>query len=85
MRLQKYLTEQSSLSPALVRQYQQRAENERKSGGYIEINYDIPTIGIRLSDGSEYFFQEHEAEELLKEVPENISAEDFLLSSSGDW
>lgn len=64
----------------MVFQFEERAENEIKAGGSIEINYRIPYISIKLSDGNEYFFQDFEAQELLDEVPDVISSEDYILA-----
>lgn len=69
----------------LVKQYEERAEAEREAGGSIEINSGLPYIDITMSDGSVYTFQEHEADELLNEVPDNISAEDYILAQAQNW
>lgn len=69
----------------LERQYAERADCESKAGGGISIDYDLPSVNIVMSDGSEYFFQEHQAEDLLKRVPENVDAEDFLLAQAQNW
>lgn len=78
-------SEKQSIPDWLVKQYEERAENERRGGGMIDIDYRIPTVAVELSDGSEYFFQEHEAQNLIDEVPENISTEDFILASAQSW
>lgn len=69
----------------LLAQYEQRAEDERTAGGSIDINDMLPTVGIEMSDGSEYFFQGEEAEALLSEVPGNMHPEDFILASAQSW
>ena len=58
---------------------------ERKAGGRVEINYLLPYVAIDMSDGSEYFFQEHEAVELLENIPDDIEDEDFLLWQAQSW
>ena len=79
------ITESQMVPNWLVKQYEKRAENERRGGGMIDINYRLPTVAVELSDGSEYFFQEYEAQDLIDEVPENISPEDFILASAQSW
>ena len=69
----------------LVAQYEKRAEDERAAGGSIDINDMLPTVGLEMSDGSEYFFQGHEAEALLSEVPGNMHPEDFILALAQNW
>ena len=69
----------------LLAQYEDRAEKERAGGGSIEIDDMLSTIAITMSDGGEYFFQEHEAADLLSEVPGNIHPEDFILAIAQNW
>jgi hypothetical protein len=69
----------------LVIQYEQRAAAEREDGGSCTINERLPTIAVTLASGAEYFFQEHEASALLDSVPDNLTAEDFILASAQNW
>lgn len=69
----------------LVTQYEQRAQAEREDGGSCSINHNIPTVAIVMACGEEWFFQEHEAQKLLDEVPDNVSPEDFILASAQNW
>lgn len=69
----------------LVTQYEQRAQAEREDGGDISINYEIPIIVVMLANGETWSFQEHEAQGLLDTVPDNLSAEDFILASAQNW
>ena len=69
----------------LVKQYEERADSERAAGGEIEIDRIAGTVSIKMSDESEYFFQDHEADELLSRVPDNIQKEDFLLAVAQNW
>jgi hypothetical protein len=62
-----------------------RAQAERKAGGSIKIDRRLPWVAIVLSDGSEYFFQEHEASELLDGIPDFVNEEDFLLAMAQGW
>lgn len=80
-KIKNYLLE-NKLPKKMVKDYENRAKEERKAGGKIEINYKLPYVAIEMSDGSEYFFQEHEASELLDDVPENIDPEDFILAQA---
>jgi len=74
-----------SLPSSMVRDYKKRASSEIKGGGSIDINSRIPTISITMSNGEKYFFQEHEAQKLLDEVPDNIDPEDFILAQAQNW
>ena len=69
----------------LVDQLEEQAKAERDAGGSIEIGAGQMYVAVTLSDGAEYFFQDHEASELLDEVPDNINAEDFILASAQSW
>ncbi len=72
--------------PKRIRQdIQRRAQAEREAGGSIEICSILPTVSIELSDGGEYFFQEHDATRILSEVPPNVTPEDYLLASAQSW
>ena len=79
------LKESSKLPPKMVKDYEKRAEYERRDGGYVNIDTRYSTIEVVLSDGSEYFFQDWEADDLLDEVPNNIDAEDYILAIAQGW
>jgi hypothetical protein len=84
--LKELLTEMAEELPEqIVAQLEKRAAAEREAGGSIEIEPGLPSISITLSDGSEYFFQEWEADELLEKVPANITHEDYLLAIAQNW
>lgn len=74
-----------TLPDRMVEDYERRAQAERDAGGRIDIDHGLPTVAVTMSDGSEYFFQEHEASELLDEVPENIAEEDYILALAQGW
>lgn len=74
-----------SLPENMVKDYEERARSEREAGATIEINEHLPYIAIKMSDGSEYFFQDEEASMLLDEVPDNIRSEDFILAIAQGW
>jgi len=76
---------ESSLPPNMVRDYERRAKAERRGGGHVEIDTRFSTVSVTLSDGSEYFFQEGEADDLLDEVPDNIAPEDYILAVAQGW
>lgn len=79
------LKESSKLPSKMVKDYEKRAEYERRHGGYVNIDTRYSTIEVVLSDGSEYFFQDWEADDLLDEVPDNIDAEDYILAIAQGW
>ena len=86
MKLAELVTETVKDLPAnLLKQYEERAAAERKAGGKIDIDTGLPSISIKMSDDSEYDFQEHEADKLLDGVPSNIDAEDFILAQAQNW
>ena len=62
-----------------------RAQAARKAGGSIKIDRRLPWIAVVNPDGSEYFFQEHEADELLKGIPDYVNEEDFILAMAQGW
>ena len=74
-----------SLPENMVKDYEERARSEREAGATIEINEHLPYVAIKMSDGSEYFFQGEEASMLLDEVPDNINEEDFILALAQGW
>lgn len=74
----------------MKQQIERCAQAERDAGATIEINTGLPYVAITMSNGDEYFFQEHEADELLDE--HNASAdkfdttvEDSILHSAQGW
>lgn len=66
-------------------QYRARYDAEVQAGGRIQINRGLPEVAITMSDGSEYYFQDWQADDLLATVPEWCSAEVFLLASAQNW
>jgi hypothetical protein len=77
--------QEASLPGRMVKDYERRAEAERKHGGSVEINHRLPYVAVKMSNGDEYFFQEWEAEDLLDQVPDNISPEDYILAMAQGW
>lgn len=73
----------------LIAEYEERAREERKDGGEIEINRSLPYIAVVLSNGSEYFFQGEEADAMIDEADSaldgGINAEDFILATAQSW
>jgi hypothetical protein len=66
------------------------AQASRDAGATIEINQTLPYVAIKQSDGAEYFFQEHEASELLDEHESiaslfDVSLEDSILHDAQGW
>ncbi len=64
---------------------QMRYDAEIAAGGKIEIDSMLPTVDIRMSNGDEYSFQEHEASELLDSVPDYLNEEVFILCCAQNW
>ena len=73
------------LNEKMLADYEGRAAAERQAGTTIEINTGIPYIAIDYIDGDSYYFQGDEASQVLDEVPENISPEDYILAVSRGW
>jgi len=69
----------------MVKDYENRARAEQKAGGAIKIDTRMPHIAIKMSDGSEYFLKDEEAQTLLDSVPENIHMDDFILAQAQGW
>jgi hypothetical protein len=69
--------------------YMLRARAERAAGGKCEINESMTYIGILMSDGSEYFMQGEEADNLLEEFRAidwlSCEIEDYFLAIAQDW
>jgi hypothetical protein len=56
------------------------------AGGSVEVNERLPYIAIDFGQGEgDYFFQGQEAEELLAQVPEDLSPEEYFAWVSRDW
>lgn len=86
------MSERGLTTEELARQYQERHDAEVEAGGAIEIDSSIPTVFIRMSDGTEYWYQEWQADNLLKEAEsdagdllDHIPMEVFLLASAQNW
>lgn len=77
--------ESASIPEWMVADYEARAKAELDAGATIEINKNPCYVAITMSDGTEYFFQDQEAEDLLSEVPDNISETDYILAVSQNW
>jgi hypothetical protein len=62
-----------------------RHDAEVAAGGSIEISHSFPTVAIVMSDGTEYYFQDSEACELLETVPDYVNEEVYLLAMAQGW
>ena len=69
----------------LAKQYQERHDAECAAGGSIEIQRALSWVAVRLSDGGEYFFQGHEADDLIDEVPDWCNAAHYILAQAQNW
>ena len=67
-----------------VDQVEMTAECAREAGWVVSIDYGLPSVGI-TSDNEKWFFQEHEAQALLDEVPDDLRAEDYILWTVQSW
>lgn len=80
-----YQRESSSIPARMVKDYESRAKAELDAGATIEIRRNPCYVALTMSDGSEYFFQDDEADDLLNEVPDNINEEDYILAVAQGW
>lgn len=74
--------------PEFTSQINEAARAERAAGATIEINEALPYVALKMSDGSEYFFQGDEASDLLRENDHadlDCSVEDSILWSAQGW
>ncbi|MDC1299875.1 hypothetical protein N8Z24_00050 [bacterium] len=77
----------------LLQQYSERADAARAAGWVIEFDPMMPTLALYQKDdpNSGYFFQEHEVDRLLGELPDFVKGgnqlliEDFLLAQAMEW
>ena len=78
-------------SKAIAQDYRKRASSEREAGGSCEIDNSLPSVSIKLSDGSEFYFQEWRADKFLTEAKTTmrdtgleglLPIEDFILATS---
>lgn len=79
------ISEASSIPSRMVREYERTAKAEYRAGGTVEIDYRLPYVSVTTSTGEEYFFQGDEAQDLLDEVPDNMSPEDYVMAMSTSW
>jgi hypothetical protein len=74
----------------LRRQIEGTAKYCRMQGQYVTINRSMPWVEVYhgldgWGEASEYFFQGDDALNLLAEVPEYVSSEDYILWLSQGW
>ena len=81
------LNKEAVTEEELLADYVARAEAARAAGFSIEINSMLPSIAITDANDPNggWFFQEHEADQLLSEVPDWINAEDYILAQTMNW
>lgn len=76
----------NEVGPIVQKQIEATATLALNEGWSVEIELGLPMVSIINPDGeTEWFFQEHEAQDLLDEVPDNVNEEDYLLWSSAGW
>lgn len=61
------------------------ADAEREAGTVVKIDYTLPSIEISREGEVVYYFQEHEASELLETVPAGLKVEDYFLFAQSSW
>lgn len=77
--------EEAKMAPMVKANLERSAKIEKSKGGFVEINYKLPTVSVTLGNGDNFFFQGDEASDLLEEIPENMSEEDYLLGTAIGW
>jgi hypothetical protein len=70
---------ESRVTSSMARDIEQTAESERERGAVVEVNYRLPYVAVKNSNGSEWFMQDEEASNFLDEVPDNVDEEDYAL------
>jgi len=69
--------------------YKMRAKAERSAGGHCRVNSYLSEVSIRMSDGSEYYLQGEEAENMIAEYRDiewlSCEIEDYLLAIAQSW
>ncbi len=73
----------------IAKDYETRAKAEKDAGGHAEVS-GLPSVAVTLSDGSEYFFQDEEAQSLIDEFQTSPLNElmwfvDYILASAQSW
>lgn len=76
---------EARMAPMVKASLEKSARIEKSRGGSVEINYKLPTVSVTLGNGDNFFFQGDEASDLLEEIPENMSEEDYLLGTAIGW
>lgn len=69
----------------MAKDYTRRAQSERAAGGHVKIYDWFPAVSVTMSGGDEFYFQDHEASELLDSVPDNMNPSDFILAMAQGW
>lgn len=77
--------QEAKMAPMVKANLERSARIEKSRGGSVEINYKLPTVSVTLGNGDNFFFQGDEASDLLEEIPENMSEEDYLLGTAIGW
>lgn len=78
-------TDVIEVSEEMAKDIKDCADSCRCSGDTIEINTGFPYVAISFNSGEEYYFQGDEADNLLKDIPDNVFVEDFLLWKACGW
>lgn len=69
----------------ILQDIEKTAYNERQAGGYCKVDNMLDTVAVTCSDGSEYFLQGEDGQNLLDRCPQNVDAEDWILWQAIGW
>jgi len=69
----------------LERDYIDRACAAIRAGASCSIDYGLPWVSVTQPGGTEYFFQESEASDLLESVPDWIDEHTYIIAVSQGW
>lgn len=69
----------------MVKDIEKTAYNERQAGGHCHVDNTFDTVSVTCSDGSKYFFQGEEGQNLLDRCPNNVDADDWILWQAIGW
>lgn len=75
----------NDLPKYLYEYLEELATQEILNNAEVEVNKELPTVFIKRSDGSEYFFEEDKARKLLDSVPVSIHKYDYLVAIALGW
>ena len=69
----------------VVKMIEKTANAARKSCQYVIIDSVLPTVYVYRGEDDDFHFQEHEANDLLSQVPDYADPEDYILYIAQGW